>query len=201
MSDGSKRHCWECLRRCLVCDSTKPACSRCTAAGGLCPGYGDVKPTRLRWVAPGKVNSRVRRRGGSCSAEPSKPGFHGQSFTADTSATVSRPNAKNISIPRFNMDTDTNALVNAAEYCKSFPIQLMQTSSLTGPDSQRLYLPRSPPHPGAWKQPLHISDTTRPNQGGDCTSRLPTVRWDLHAAQSPNEPYPWRPIRGPQGLG
>ena len=116
MSDSSKRHCWECLRRCLVCDSTRPACNRCTAAGSSCPGYDDVKPTRLRWLAPGKVSSRVRRR--KCSAEPSELGCHGQSLATDTSATVSALHTDNTSIPRFSMDPDTDAVVHAAEYCK-----------------------------------------------------------------------------------
>ncbi|EJT82460.1 hypothetical protein GGTG_02433 [Gaeumannomyces tritici R3-111a-1] len=53
-----KRHCWECLRLNLVCDATKPECSRCVLAATSCPGYGDTKPTRLRWLAPGRVKSR-----------------------------------------------------------------------------------------------------------------------------------------------
>ncbi|KAL8369694.1 hypothetical protein RB595_000164 [Gaeumannomyces hyphopodioides] len=53
-----KRHCWECLRQNLVCDATKPGCRRCALAATSCPGYGDTKPTRLRWLAPGRVKSR-----------------------------------------------------------------------------------------------------------------------------------------------
>ncbi|TGO56766.1 hypothetical protein BELL_1380g00030 [Botrytis elliptica] len=60
VNEGRKRHCWECLRRCLVCDSTKPACKRCSASDIVCPGYSDVKPTRLRWLEPGKVKVRPK---------------------------------------------------------------------------------------------------------------------------------------------
>ncbi|KAI1632163.1 hypothetical protein F4809DRAFT_110050 [Biscogniauxia mediterranea] len=57
--DGRKKHCWECRRRRLVCDSTQPTCNRCRQARIVCPGYEDHQP--LRWLAPGKVTSRNRR--------------------------------------------------------------------------------------------------------------------------------------------
>ncbi|ETS80026.1 hypothetical protein PFICI_07555 [Pestalotiopsis fici W106-1] len=62
MDQTEKRHCWECRRRCLVCDSTKPSCKRCTTSGTRCPGYDSVKPARIRWVEPGRVTSRDRRK-------------------------------------------------------------------------------------------------------------------------------------------
>ncbi|KAL7935794.1 fungal-specific transcription factor domain-containing protein [Trichoderma chlorosporum] len=57
----AKRHCWECRRRCLVCDSGVPGCERCYLSGIQCPGYGDVKPTRLKWIMPGRVVSRDQK--------------------------------------------------------------------------------------------------------------------------------------------
>ncbi|KAK3290838.1 fungal-specific transcription factor domain-containing protein [Chaetomium fimeti] len=114
MGENPKRHCWECLRRCVVCDSTRPACNRCTAAGGVCPGYGDVKPTRLVWLAPGKVKSRVRRRKGSpaLSAEPPSqlPGHPSPAPHAYPNGVVYD------CIPRFGVNTDADAVVHAAEY-------------------------------------------------------------------------------------
>lgn len=59
-TDTPRRHCWECLRRRLVCDSTRPVCSRCRTSGIVCPGYGEQQP--LRWVKPGRVTARSRRR-------------------------------------------------------------------------------------------------------------------------------------------
>ncbi|KAL2819545.1 fungal-specific transcription factor domain-containing protein [Aspergillus cavernicola] len=59
--ENRKRHCWECLRLSLVCDFTEPECKRCSVAGVTCPGYGETKPLRLNWVAPGKVRSRTRK--------------------------------------------------------------------------------------------------------------------------------------------
>ncbi|KAK2001057.1 hypothetical protein LX36DRAFT_602092 [Colletotrichum falcatum] len=56
-----ERHrCWECLRRRLVCDATKPVCNKCRVAGIVCPGYDDKKP--LTWLAPGRVTCRTRRK-------------------------------------------------------------------------------------------------------------------------------------------
>ncbi|KAK4038172.1 fungal-specific transcription factor domain-containing protein [Parachaetomium inaequale] len=124
MGQDPKRHCWECRRRCLVCDSTKPACNRCTAAGNLCPGYGDAKPTRLVWLAPGTVKSRVRRRKGNLPPGPTEPRAHDQSLVPVTqlgqrATAVLHPDANDISIPRFGMHTDADAVVYAAEYCNA----------------------------------------------------------------------------------
>lgn len=56
----SQTSCWECSRRRLVCDAARPTCAKCRAAGIVCPGYSNVKP--LRWLAPGMVTTRVRRK-------------------------------------------------------------------------------------------------------------------------------------------
>ena len=58
-SDANRPYCWECLRRRLECDSTRPVCDKCRQAGIVCPGYEDKKP--LRWLAPGRVTSRNRK--------------------------------------------------------------------------------------------------------------------------------------------
>ncbi|KAK8116854.1 C6 zinc finger domain-containing protein [Apiospora kogelbergensis] len=67
-----KQHCWECRRRCLVCDFTTPSCKRCIASGVACPGYGTVKPVRFQWLPPGKV--KLRRRKPVDTAEPAENG-------------------------------------------------------------------------------------------------------------------------------
>ncbi|KAI8631780.1 hypothetical protein F5Y19DRAFT_492734 [Xylariaceae sp. FL1651] len=54
-----RKHCWECLRRRLVCDSTRPVCKRCCDNSIVCPGYDEKQP--LRWVKPGRVTARTRR--------------------------------------------------------------------------------------------------------------------------------------------
>ena len=51
--NAPKKHCWECRRRRLVCDSKQPECGRCHKDGVTCPGYGAKKP--LRWLEPGQV--------------------------------------------------------------------------------------------------------------------------------------------------
>ncbi|KAI1431052.1 hypothetical protein GGR50DRAFT_112423 [Xylaria sp. CBS 124048] len=55
-----RKHCWECQRRRLVCDSVRPVCNRCRNNGIVCPGYGEKKP--LRWLKPGRVTTRNRLR-------------------------------------------------------------------------------------------------------------------------------------------
>ncbi|KAI0197162.1 C6 zinc finger domain-containing protein [Xylaria flabelliformis] len=61
MEDDQRYHCWECFWRRLVCDSTRPICRRCIMTGIACPGYSEVEPSRLKWLAPGRVVSRTRR--------------------------------------------------------------------------------------------------------------------------------------------
>ncbi|RYP22029.1 hypothetical protein DL765_001935 [Monosporascus sp. GIB2] len=56
---GQNQHCWECRRRQLVCDSTRPVCKKCRLSRVVCPGYDDKQP--LRWLAPGKVTFRTRK--------------------------------------------------------------------------------------------------------------------------------------------
>ncbi|KAI0520702.1 hypothetical protein F5B22DRAFT_598037 [Xylaria bambusicola] len=58
--ETSRKHCWECLRRRLVCDSVRPVCDRCRIHGLVCPGYDEKQP--LRWVQPGRVTAHTRRR-------------------------------------------------------------------------------------------------------------------------------------------
>ncbi|UNI17046.1 hypothetical protein JDV02_003424 [Purpureocillium takamizusanense] len=55
MSD--RKSCWECLKRRLVCDFTRPRCTKCSARGVSCPGY-DHKP--LKWIVPGQTRSKRR---------------------------------------------------------------------------------------------------------------------------------------------
>jgi hypothetical protein len=49
-----KKQCWECQTRRLVCDSTRPKCTKCKKRGVNCSGYSG-KP--FVWVPTGKVTS------------------------------------------------------------------------------------------------------------------------------------------------
>ena len=187
MGQNPKRHCWECRRRCLVCDSTRPACNRCTAAGAPCPGYGDVKPTRLVWLAPGTVKSRVRKRKPSLPPEPNEPHIHGQSLVPATqlrqrATVVPRPHANDISIPRFGIYTDADAVVHSAKYCKLLLIQPMKmpNADWVRSNSQRLYLSRYLPSPGTREQSRYISNITRAYSGSHCSPRLHAALDALH---------------------
>ncbi|KAA8641271.1 uncharacterized protein ATNIH1004_002072 [Aspergillus tanneri] len=48
---GERRQCWECRRRRLVCDSSRPACNKCLQPAPVRPGYGSKKP--LKWITQG----------------------------------------------------------------------------------------------------------------------------------------------------
>ncbi|KAK5991447.1 Phomenoic acid biosynthesis cluster-specific transcriptional regulator-like protein [Cladobotryum mycophilum] len=52
-SDKTAGQCWECLRRKVLCDGTRPVCQTCRTASLVCPGYVDQKP--LKWLRPGKI--------------------------------------------------------------------------------------------------------------------------------------------------
>ncbi|PLB53538.1 hypothetical protein P170DRAFT_508133 [Aspergillus steynii IBT 23096] len=85
---GERRQCWECRRRRLVCDSARPACNKCRAAGTECPGYSGNKP--LKWITPGKVKSRNRGRPkGRAAADPAtspSPALSPSSSSSSSSA-------------------------------------------------------------------------------------------------------------------
>lgn len=108
MDENPRRHCWECLRRRVVCDYTRPACNRCTKSGIQCPGYGDVKPARLRWLPPGKVISRQQKRKGTADLE-----------TERYPVLIASGNVDERISPILATDTETRALLEAVEYCNS----------------------------------------------------------------------------------
>lgn len=147
-----KRHCWECLRRSLVCDFTEPECKRCIKSGTPCPGYGEKEPLRLNWLAPGKVKSRTR-------ARKTKAGGHG---SKEPVITINE-RAKNpdfLIIPRNCFKVNADAIFDAVDYCK-LPYIPRVRALLTVADNSAMY-----PflvdnmvgnHPGVYKiQPAHI---------------------------------------------
>ncbi|KAK4236604.1 hypothetical protein C8A03DRAFT_45407 [Achaetomium macrosporum] len=56
MRGAKGTQCWECRRRRLVCDSTRPRCRKCQVRDVDCPGYDGKKP--LKWLQPQQVNSK-----------------------------------------------------------------------------------------------------------------------------------------------
>lgn len=69
--EGGSRRCWECIRKRLVCDCSRPSCLKCLNAGIECSGYGEKKP--LTWLAPGRVSFRTRRQKKMHSADVPSP--------------------------------------------------------------------------------------------------------------------------------
>lgn len=110
IEDGRKRHCWECLRRRLVCDFTLPACNRCIKSGITCPGYDEKEPNRLKWLAPGKIKSRTRK-----SSKASKPSVKNNLAQKETSALST--SSEDGFIPSFELKTEVHMLFQACQYC------------------------------------------------------------------------------------
>lgn len=55
MEGHKTKQCWECRRRRLVCDFTRPGCRKCQVRGVACPGYEGRK---LKWLEPQQVNAK-----------------------------------------------------------------------------------------------------------------------------------------------
>ncbi|KAI1826573.1 hypothetical protein F4861DRAFT_536885 [Xylaria intraflava] len=144
-----RKHCWECQRRRLVCDSAQPACNRCRKNGVECPGYSETKP--LRWVKPGRVTTRNRRRqrdGSSLHVGPiqyntSEPASStskdssGDGELQDTVDALSFLKAAQStvldSIMRYDITCDDPARIEALYICKSFsPESRIHSSFLNG---------------------------------------------------------------------
>ncbi|KAL7904286.1 fungal-specific transcription factor domain-containing protein [Trichoderma velutinum] len=112
-----KRHCWECRRRCLVCDSELPGCKRCRVSGSHCPGYGDAKPLRLKWVTPGRVISRDQKQKKS---SVYKSQDNHADITIGTTSIIS-PGISDMYMPisRFDMHKEARTVMQAFEYFNS----------------------------------------------------------------------------------
>ncbi|KAK7935589.1 hypothetical protein PG985_001084 [Apiospora marii] len=122
-TDSSRRYCWECQRRRLECDSTRPVCNKCRQAGVVCPGYEDKKP--LRWLAPGKVTSRSRKRKTTTTVKTKKTEESAVDLQARINAVLARAvqvttDLYNGSmIPVIHFRDDVSEAVQSACYCKS----------------------------------------------------------------------------------
>ncbi|KAI1297055.1 fungal-specific transcription factor domain-containing protein [Xylaria venustula] len=111
MDDGQRYHCWECFRRRLVCDSTRPVCKRCIMTRITCTGYGGVEPSRLKWLAPGRVVSRERRP----KRPPSNTTAHGEALPQPMKEASYK--IGDLAVHLFDYKKEGYALIQAVEYC------------------------------------------------------------------------------------
>lgn len=119
MAEDQKRHCWECLRRRLVCDFQVPGCKRCAASGVDCPGYSKIPPLRVKWLAPGKVKSRQGKGTGTNRQNKGRAGLESASLKSSRGRSASSDDTQEVAIPRFELKTEFHALVESLEYCVS----------------------------------------------------------------------------------
>ncbi|KAL3462186.1 C6 zinc finger domain-containing protein [Aspergillus heterothallicus] len=106
--DKPKRHCWECLRRTLVCDFTWPTCNRCARSGVECPGYNETRPLRVKQFALKKAKSRGKKR------------------TDREDRKLTDVNEKpTISILEPELKTDVHAMLDAVRYYNDYIYPLM----------------------------------------------------------------------------
>lgn len=115
MGSQYKRHCWECRRRCLVCDFTEPECKRCSSSRKQCPGYSDVKPVRYHWLTPGRTKAWRRRQQQNSQDE----GAHRSRLTvSDTSKLWRHITSTSDTVANHKIQNLSCFLVEGAEYCK-----------------------------------------------------------------------------------
>ncbi|RJE22437.1 C6 zinc finger [Aspergillus sclerotialis] len=117
---ASKRQCWECVRRRLVCDSSEAGCNKCSRAGIVCPGYNDNKP--LKWLTPGKTTSLIRRH--RQASPPRKPLRQPASSREAADKTQTPQHGRENEMPQMtvflgDLGDGTRAAVDAALYYKS----------------------------------------------------------------------------------
>ncbi|KAH8424442.1 Zn(II)2Cys6 transcription factor [Aspergillus melleus] len=101
---GERRQCWECRRRRLVCDSARPACNKCRAAGTECPGYSGNKP--LKWITPGKVKSR--NRGTPSSTAKARVAAPDAAPSPSSSSCSSRSSSATVLTAQYNPNTNSH---------------------------------------------------------------------------------------------
>lgn len=111
----SKRQCWECFRRRLVCDTSEPSCKKCTSAGKTCPGYGATEP--LKWLAPSTNRCLTQR-------QKRKATGNRWCYTTTTEKTIENHKVpqEHSQVLRVNaslgeLKPDDSAIVEAALYC------------------------------------------------------------------------------------
>ena len=115
-----KRPCWECLRRRLVCDFSRPTCKKCLKTGIVCPGYGNAKP--LKWLTPGSVTFRRRKdvptRSYPTSGSPSTTGSSPKSNSGSEAGSPSRRVENHLlRVPRVDLKCESTDIVQAYAYC------------------------------------------------------------------------------------
>ncbi|OIW24740.1 hypothetical protein CONLIGDRAFT_685687 [Coniochaeta ligniaria NRRL 30616] len=128
LKPDSSKWCWECRRRRLVCDCTRPVCNKCKTTGVVCPGYEDKKP--LTWLAPGRVLYRPRKPRGRPPASQKAVVKKGKNVPSSSESNTG-PSSQEVTtlqsvaaLPHAQLRTDMCDLVEAAMYCKTGPLQL-----------------------------------------------------------------------------
>lgn len=133
-----KKPCWECLRRRLVCDFTRPTCRKCLKTGIVCPGYGNSKP--LKWLAPGSVTFRRRKdvptRSYPTSGNPSSTGSSPKSSSGSEAGSPPKAADSPPGVPRLDMKCESTDIVQAYAYCVHF---LTCSLFLSNPGAVDLY--------------------------------------------------------------
>lgn len=123
MVEARKRHCWECLRRRLVCGFEVPGCERCAASGVDCPGYGETPPMRVKWLVPGTVKLRQRKdvsnRQKNSRAGSESTGSEKSPSESSGANSCLADDTRKVALPHPHLKTDYHALIDSVEYFNS----------------------------------------------------------------------------------
>ncbi|KAJ5152016.1 hypothetical protein N7492_010311 [Penicillium capsulatum] len=127
MVEARKRHCWECLRRRLVCDFEVPGCKRCAKSGVDCPGYGETPPMRVKWIGAGKPKTKAKAQQHKGASNSPKSGNAGPKSTSPEESHAESPvvnlnqsdDIQKLTLRGSNLKTDFHALIDSVEYYNS----------------------------------------------------------------------------------
>lgn len=183
-----RRHCWECMRRTLVCDFTRPQCNRCRASGVPCPGYGETKPAVVKWLEPGQVKSRTRRMSANRANGNGKATKMNESSIEDGSCDVVTKGGTSSSdnvvvLPLSNeLKSPFHAMMEAVEYCKLSTSFLFLKLCCAKINKQRQCLHIFGPlaFPSDRFRQLCLQHYTRAVSEGRSSSGLSASRYSLH---------------------
>lgn len=124
LGSESSKACWECIRRSIDCDGSRPVCKKCLESGIVCPGFHNKKP--LVWVTPGKVTHRApqrpRRKKGILTDDASKS----KASIATTLVRETRENPETATALVIRSHASKQALTPASSSCSDH-------SSVTSP--------------------------------------------------------------------
>lgn len=101
----------------------EPGCKRCHKSGIPCPGYGEEKPTRLKWITPGRVVSRDQKH--KKTLRRRKQDDY-EEITAEMIRELTPVGRyAHVKIPLIELSDEVQVIAQSLEYCRYLVIMLI----------------------------------------------------------------------------